>query len=460
MQTAEIQIACIRPDPKGYSGVEWFMASLLSGTNDPAASVPCASKRIKFFNACLTKAWESGMAQVPQLVPEAILAKARRKSGGIPGAPSATLSDEWLGRLTLLTDDLQNFADLTPLGRTIAHGQLVSASATMLGMHGLWEWHREIDEQPIERPIIIVGQMRSGTTRLQRLLACDPRFRFTRFHESWNPLPLADLTRHFSGRFPDDRKWRARLSLLTARLLNPDFQAMHPTSALAPDEEIGFFNALMTPAAYEAQWHIPRFVRHCEAMDSTVIYGEFKRMLKTIAWLRGGSDNRPWILKVPQFAEDLDAVLQAFPDARIIHTIRDDDAVVASSSSLVSNQMMLQSDAVDPRQIGREWSRKVALRTERTASALAATKVPRIEVRFEDVDRNWGAEMERIYAALELPLTKTVEQKMLRYLRSSAGHSASGHSYDPADFGLPARNSEIENPAGRGSRYQGCPAAT
>lgn len=436
------------------------MASLLSGTKNPAATTPCTSKRIKFVNACLTKAWESGMAQVPQLAPEAILAKARQKSGGNSGSPSATLSDEWLGRLALLTDDLQRFADLTPLGRTIAHGQLVSASATMLGMHDLWERHREIDEQSIERPIIIVGQMRSGTTRLQRLLACDPRFRFTQFHESWNPLPLADLTRHFSGRYPDDRKWRARVSLFAARLLNPDFQAMHPTSASAPDEEIGFFNALMTPAAYEAQWRIPRFVRHCEAMDSTSIYAEFKRMLKTIAWLRGGSDNRPWTLKVPQFAEDLDAVLQAFPDARIIHTTRDDDAVVASSSSLVSSQMMLQSDAVDPRQIGREWSRKVALRTERTASALAATGFPKIDVRFEDVDRHWRTEMERIYAALEMPLTKPVEQNMRRYLLTSSKNSARRHLYDPEDFGLPARNPQTEKPAGLGSRYQGFPAAT
>lgn len=266
---------------------------------------------------------------------------------------------------------------------------------------------------------------------MQRLLACDARFRFTRFHESWNPLPLAGTARYF-----DDRKWRARGALMAVRLLDPQFQTMHPTSALAPDEEIGFFNMLMAPAAYQAQWRLPCYIRHYEATNSAEVYLEFKRILKTIAWLRGGNDDRPWILKVPQFAEDLDALLAAFPDARIIHVTRDENAVVASSASLVSNQMALQSDRVDLREVGREWSRKVRLRAERTARALAATDLPQIDVRYEDVDQDWRSEMARVYEMLELPMAEPVVRNMEEYLRKS-GAASHRHRYDPADFGLP-----------------------
>ncbi|MXP45708.1 sulfotransferase family protein [Allopontixanthobacter sediminis] len=415
------------------------------------------SKRIELINTCLAKAWQSGAAQVPQLGPEDILAKARQKSRAGPGDCSSPLSADWLERLSLLTGDLQQRADLTPLGRTIAHGQLVSAAANMLGMHRLWERHGEIEEQSLERPIIIVGQMRSGTTRLQRMLACDARFRFTKFHESWAPLPRAGWHQYSPSSAIDDRTWRARAGLIAAKLLNPEFQVMHPTSANAPDEEIGFFNMLMVPAAYEAQWRLPQFVRHCEAMDSTPVYLEFKRILKTIAWLRGGGhDRRPWILKVPQFAEDLGSLLRVFPDARVIHATRDRDAVVASSSSLVRSQMMLQSERVDPRGVGREWSRKVALRMERTERALATADVPRIEVAYHDVDQDWRKEIARIYAMLGLPRSHRTEEKMGRYLRASANGPVRRHRYDPADYGLPARRPSFQNPAGpanQGGRY-------
>lgn len=35
----------------------------------------------------------------------------------------------------------------------------------------------EIQDRPVERPIVIVGFFRTGTTLVQRLLGCDPRLR-------------------------------------------------------------------------------------------------------------------------------------------------------------------------------------------------------------------------------------------------------------------------------------------
>jgi hypothetical protein len=54
----------------------------------------------------------------------------------------------------------------------------------------LWRAQPEIRDRPIPEPIVILGQMRSGTTRLQRLLACDDRFAHTRLYESLIPAPF------------------------------------------------------------------------------------------------------------------------------------------------------------------------------------------------------------------------------------------------------------------------------
>lgn len=392
-------------------------------------SPPATRRRIRLINAALERAWAKGAAQRPRLDPAAILAAAQRRTG----TRREWLPRHWYDRLTLLTEDLELYAHLTPLGRTIAFGQLVSASANMLGMLALWKRHPEIDRERIERPIIVVGQMRSGTTRMQRLLACDDRFRYTRFYESWNPLPRIAANRYF-----DDRKWRTRAALLAANFLNPDFRTMHPTGALAADEEIGFFNMLMTPAAFEAQWRLPNFVRHCEAMNSDAVYRHFKHMLKTVSWLRQSLDQGPFILKVPQFGEDLDALLTAFPDARIVHVTRDEDAVLASSASLVFSQMAMQSDCVDPTAIGQEWSRKLRLRQDRTAKSLARTAVPRIEIAYSDVERDWRGAMTSLYAMLAMPLTARAERRMEAYLRASRSAGLHARRHHPSHFGLAA----------------------
>ena len=229
--------------------------------------------------------------------------------------------DGWYERLDVLTNDLQRNASLTPLGLTIAHGQLVAALASRVRLARLWQHHPEIDSAAFPRPIIIVGQMRSGSTRMQRLMACDRQFAHTRFFESWNPVP-----RWPTWRWIDDRRLRGRLGLGLASLLNPEFSAIHPTKVDAPDEEIGLLAPSIFGAGFEAQWRVPRFARHCEATDTTPLYRHFRRTMKTIAWQRG--ETRPWIMKMPQFAQDLPTVLTTFPDARVIFLGRPDATVV------------------------------------------------------------------------------------------------------------------------------------
>ena len=97
---------------------------------------------------------------------------------------------EWRTPFEILLRSLREEADLNPLGLTMAHGQLVLALRARIRAASLWRDHPEILERSIRAPIVILGQMRSGTTRLQRLLACDDRLAHTRFHESLIPVPL------------------------------------------------------------------------------------------------------------------------------------------------------------------------------------------------------------------------------------------------------------------------------
>jgi hypothetical protein len=390
---------------------------------------PPASGRIAAVNAMLDHAWNGRWLSRPSIEPDALVAKARRSTG----LDAATLDPGHRERLALLSDALHAEAALTPLGRTIAHGQLVAGLANRFRADALWRRFPAILDHPIRSPIVILGQMRSGSTRMQRLLACDPRLTFTRFFESWNPLPRM---RHTT--LLDDRRLRGWVALRCARLLNPQFDLVHPTGVAQADEEIGLHSISLFGSAFEAQWRVPRFAAHGEALDAEPIYRDFKRLLQTLAWLRRDRGDRPWVLKVPQFTQDLDALLAVFPDARLVCLDRDPAALVASSASLVHGQMRMQSDQVDPHWIGREWLRKVALRHRRTHAARRRADVPQVDVAFTAMNEDWRREMHRVYDMLGVPLTPAVEARMARFVTARRHDRLGGHRYDLADYGASA----------------------
>lgn len=332
----------------------------------------------------------------------------------------------WLAAHDRLLASLREEADLNAVGLTFAYVQTARLIGQRRRAARLWARQPEIAATPVARPIVVLGHMRSGTTRLQRLLGCDPRLNHTHFFEITNPLPPR----------PDWRvleSW-AQLRLITA--LNPEIHTVHPTTARQVEEVFGLLAFSFYGAQFEAQWRVPGFARWWEGQDRGWVYRELRHLLQTIARQRAAPD-RPWVLKAPQFMEDLDALLAAFPDARLICLSREPGEVVPSTASLAYHQMQVQSDTVDPHWIGREWLRKTARREALCAQVRAARPdVPQLEVEFAAMNGDWRAQMHRIYRFLDLELTPAVEARMAAYLRQAEASGFRGHRYHAGDFGL------------------------
>ncbi len=340
-------------------------------------------------------------------------------------------ADHWREPFHLLTAALASEAGLNPVGLTMARGQLVKALRERLRAHALWRAHPEIADVPITAPIVVLGSMRSGTTRIQRLLACDNRLAHTRLFESLSPVPVKPFAAW------DARPLKAAAGLQFIRRMNPALAAIHPTDARQPDEEFGLFSLSFNGAQFETQWRVPSFARWWEARDATAVYREFRLLLQTIAWTRGGHVDRPWILKAPQFMEELDALLSVFPDARLLCLHRDPVQVVGSSASLVWHQLRVQSDTVTKTWVGAEWLGKTAHRVRAAAASRGrARNVAQLDIDFAEVDRDWRGQVARVYDFLDLALTPMVEARMEAYLGQSTAHH--GHRYTLAEFGLSA----------------------
>jgi hypothetical protein len=383
---------------------------------DPAE--PDALRLPRLLSGGLERAWASGALAEPALDPDALAHRAVRLEGG--------RLDEgaWQTGFRLLADELRKQAGLNALGRTIAHGQLLKLLRQRVRGQALLRRHPEIAEVPLERPVIILGQMRSGTTRLHRLLACDPRFAYTRLHESLTPMPRSSAESVLSA---------AAVQTLLGRC-NPMLRCIHPTSTFAAEEEFGLHAFSFHGAMFAAQWDVPGFSQWCENRPLEPVYDEFRRLLQTLRWRRRDGTDKIQLLKAPQFMEDLDAVLRAFPDARILWLHRNEKDVAASTASLVWNQRRVQSDKADPAAIGREWWRRMRRREQRTSAALRRhPAVPVLKIDYAGMNDDWRSRTEQIYAFLGLDLSPAVRQRMAKMARQTR-HL--GHRYSPRDFGL------------------------
>lgn len=405
----------------------------------PSSALPSATHfrplHLKFLMRSLRSAWSSGILPPADLCPERLRNLARKETGLFDDTDGR---DFFESQLAVLLPALHEEARLTDFGRLVAHGSILKVMKERLWFEALMADHPEIDRIELAPPVIVVGSMRSGTTRMQRLLACDPAFSALRLYEAQCPVPgPRSIAARASGR-ADPRITQVGRALRLLASINPAILNAHPTGPLEVDEELGLNEQSLSGALIEAQRRVPSFARHCEQVDQTPAYTRLHRLLKLRTWFEGSDPSRPYVLKTPQHLQDLAALHSTFPDAKLLFLHRDPVQLVASGASLAWNQMVIQSDDVDPHWIGQEWLHKTENRLN------VATNVRRgiparhqFDLGFEEVNRDWRFAIARVYRFLDRDLRPEAMAAMEAYVRRAAAeHGYSRHRYSLEQFGL------------------------
>lgn len=405
----------------------------------PSAGLPPATHfrplHLKFLMRSLRSAWSSGILPPADLCPDRLRSLARKETGLSHDTDDRDFFER---QLAVLLPALHEEARLTDFGRLIAHGSILKVMKERLWFEALMAEHPEIDRIELAPPVIVVGSMRSGTTRMQRLLACDPAFSALRLFEAQCPVPgPRSVAARASGR-PDPRIAQVGRALRLLTSINPAIQNAHPTGPLEVDEELGLNEQSLSGALIEAQRRIPSFARHCEQVDQTPAYTRLHRLLKLRTWFEGSDPSRPYVLKTPQHLQDLAALHATFPDAKLLFLHRDPVQLVASGASLAWNQMVIQSDDVDPHWVGQEWLHKTEYRLNVTTDV--RRRIPmrhQFDLGFEDVNRDWRFAVARVYQFLGRDLSPQAMAAMEAYVRRAAAeHGYNRHRYSLEQFGL------------------------
>lgn len=248
--------------------------------------------------------------------------------------------DDFRERLRSWLCVISECPNLTEFGRTMNFQRCVRFACTRLRLQDLVRRYPEIYDIQIQRPIIIVGPGRSGTTHLHGLLASDSRLSSISWREGADPISEADKTSTGDGansvyeRYTEIQQ-RQRLRHVRAMTPRDPNDAAEDLLLLSPDFPIGLweFRELLSSG---------RFSEY----DHTSHYQYMRMMLRALQWRRGTGSGR-WVLKDPVHSLQLGPLLATFSDATIVIPHRDPVAVVQSIATMMAYTSRMRYRNVD-----------------------------------------------------------------------------------------------------------------
>jgi LPS sulfotransferase NodH len=332
---------------------------------------------------------------------------------------------------------------LRPLGAFTLLQVRQAISATTLGLdHLVYPRHRR---QTIDRPIFIIGNPRSGTTFLHRLLlGAGDMAAF----ELWEMLFPAITARKLLGRIVP------RLDRLSPARYHPS--DVHDTSlrGIETDDVAWFFRTLDGPfawayfLAWQDVWGSELSRREFGLEGITTREDERFFHYYEACWRRNLTLKRAnrVLAKSSMLTFRLDALLRRYPDCRLVYVVRDPVEVIPSGMSLLASVLENGYDVWNrtTEQDQRRWIENLyqasCAMLRGFHEAQSAGFIPERNlcvVRYEDLLQNLETTMERILDFIEIEPPAAFFEEVRAQAERQRSYT-SRHEHSPDQFGLDA----------------------
>jgi sulfotransferase family protein len=232
--------------------------------------------------------------------------------------------DSWREGLTLLVQTVDSAPGVTAGGRDFVYGQFVDALWNRLRVVDYLKQHPEVAAERIERPLVVLGLPRTGTSLASYLLDQDPNRRSLLTWEAENSVPPASPETLRTD--PRCSKKKAELDTLAEGLKAANIPMVHWDEADGPTECMFLQNQDFKAYLWEAFMPTSAYADWLLDADMTSTYAYERSVLQMLQSRAPGV----WSLKMPSHAVHIDTLLSTFPDARIIWAHRDPFKATAS----------------------------------------------------------------------------------------------------------------------------------
>ncbi len=288
--------------------------------------------------------------------------------------------------------------------------------------------------QKVEAPVFIVGNFRSGSTLLHRLLAASPGITAMKTWELYF-APSITQRKFWRGFWIVDR-WlggHIRRRILRAQEARLGPVQMHTVRLEEPEEDEAIFlylwdslfNWFFMPRDAESNpyWRYDEAVPHWRRRKAMKFYrGVLERHLSLQP---AGS---VYLSKSPAFTARLSSLLEEFPDARVIELARNPSECVVSTAGWLSFAWHYFADPLDRfpflptvLEMARSWYLRAPL-------VLSNRSNPYAVLRYEDLVADPIGSVSRTLDLLGLPLTPELTDALTHLNRSEDPGRTHNHS--------------------------------
>jgi hypothetical protein len=290
--------------------------------------------------------------------------------------------------------------------------------------------HPELDDVEIERPVVITGFFRTGTTFLHNVLAADPNNRVARAWELSYPLgrlgdPLGDVAW---------RRAQAKFTFGFNQAAIPDQGVAHHVTADSYEECFFLLENDMAVLTFWVGFAAYEYANDMLEWDMTEPYESHKLQLKI---LNAQKSAKRWVLKCPWHIWNMDALMAVYPDAQIIFTHRDITKALASHCSLSAKMASKLKRSLDVKELGQFWLEYARIGLDRAMAA--REKIPEsqlYDVRLKDMMASPMTVLQDIYAHFNLEFTEEIAGLLEARISEKPTSQEGEHEYSIEEFGL------------------------
>ena len=297
----------------------------------------------------------------------------------------------------------------------------------------------------VRAPVFILGHARSGTTLLHRLMSKDAdRFSAFLLYELFFPSLLQKRAIRFLAAC--DARWLGGAILRRIRAWEErkfgKTRHLHPMGLTEPEEDDG----VLTHSCASGAW-IVRFpylgeldfyhVDERPERERRRLMRFYKECVRRQLCLNGG--DRIHLSKNPIFAGRVEALIETFPDARIVVPLRNPYETIPSLLKLMKVAWRMRRWNEDEMQRSLQVLAEQSIHTYRYPLEVLARhpETPHAIVDYAELVAEPGKVVEQVYRALSLPMTPEYAQILVGEERKARQHETT-HAYDLAEFGLRA----------------------
>lgn len=361
---------------------------------------------------------------------EQALLEAARRSTGLQDFGA----EDFLPPLRLLLEDLKaGAARLSPMGWITVHSIFRQQLRARLTLEQFAQAHPEHALHPIQKPVIIAGLPRTGTTHLQNILSLVHELRYLPLWQTLDPIvpPGQSLKRL--------RAYHQRRMALSSYLV-PLLIRMHEMETDAPHEELTITALSFRSFFFEGLLQAPRYRAWYAEQDHTVGYEYLKRTLQLIQLQPAPvpkAESARWLLKSPQHVDQLDTIQKVFPDVKLIMTRRDPVPAVLSLITMLLYGTRLAWSPDRIKEEARAWVDRLEQMLRRSEEQLRRFPSGQVYyVHFDALMRAPEHEVRKIADFAELTLDKGSQEAISRHLSSHTRGRHGTIEYSFSELGL------------------------